>query len=179
MHGIVVTKIQHRARRALVDLHHVLPTQDLEVAEEAPVHVRRHGPHPPLVRGGATALVLAVLLSSSTFWAFLWWDDGVRRTFFPRRGPGDLVLGALFLWGFLTQVAGPLRLVHHLQLKGRLRIALSLRLVACWVVTGLATVAWWIAGTTISGWFALLAGILLIPAVLVFQLARAAVAADA
>jgi hypothetical protein len=173
-----VTKTLHRTRRTVVDLHHVLPPQDQELAGERAVHAFRPGPHPSLVRGGSIVIVLLVLVSSSTFWAFLWWDDPVRQDFFPRRGPGTPVLAALFTWGLLTQIVGPLRLTRALQMTGRLRIALSLKLVVCWTMTGVGTIAWWIASNDISGWFALLAGLLLIPAFLLFQLARIAVKAD-
>jgi hypothetical protein len=173
-----MTKTQHRTRRTVVDLHHVLPTDDQKIAEVPVAHVRKAQPHPSGVRGGAALVVLSVLVSSSTFWAFLWWDDPARQAFFPRRGPGTLVMTILFLWGLLTQIVGPLRLTRALQLNGRLRIALSLKLVVCWTVTSIATIAWWIASTDISGWFAILAGALLIPAFTLFQLARIAIEAD-
>jgi hypothetical protein len=168
---------QHRSRRVVVDLHHVLAPSDQKVTERA-VHVRRARLHPGRIRAAATLLVLLVLISSSTFWAFLWWDDGVRQKFFPRRGPGPLVMWALFAWGLLTQIVGPLRLVRALQLTGRLRIALTLRMVVEWTLTGIGTIAWWLASKDISGWFALLAGLLLLPAWCLFHLARAAVRAD-
>jgi hypothetical protein len=171
----MVTK--HRTRRAVVDLHHVLGPGDQKV-DERPVHVHVPKPHPTLVRGAGALVILAVLVSSSTFWAFMWWDDGVRQSFFPRRGPGAAVMWGLFAWGLLTQIVGPLVITHALQLTGRLRIALSLRLVVAWMATGLGTLAWWIASRDISGWFALLAGGLLVPAYLLYQLARVAVKAD-
>jgi hypothetical protein len=174
----LVTTTQHRTRRAVADLHHVLPTEDQELASPRPVHVWRPGPHPSRVRGGAILIVLAVLVSSSTFWAFLWWDDAVRQDFFPRRGPGTLVMSALFGWGCLTQIVGPLRLTHGLQMSGRLLISLSLKLVVCWTATGLLTLAWWLVADDISGWFALLAAMLLPPAWTLFQLVRVAVKAD-
>src|SRR6185436_1355804 len=130
------------------------------------------------MQGAAAVLVIAVLLASSIFWAFLWWDDGVRQQFFPRRGPGTLVMCVLFGWGLLTQIVGPLRIVHTLQLTGRLRIAVTLRMVVEWTITGAGTIAWWIASRDLSGWFALLAGLLLPPAWMLFLLARAAVRAD-
>jgi hypothetical protein len=173
-----MTKTQHRVRRTSVDLHHVLPTDDQTIAEERPVHVRRVGPHPSRVRGGAGLLVLLVLVSSSTFWSFLWWDDAARQKFFPLRGPGTLVMSILFAWGLVTQIIGPLMLTRALQLDGRLRIALSLKLVVCWTLTGIGTIAWWLASKDISAWFALLAGLLLLPAWGLFQLARMAVRAD-
>jgi hypothetical protein len=161
----------------VVDLHHVLAPSDQKVAERR-VHVRRAQPHPSRIQGAAAVLVIAVLLASSIFWSFLWWDDRVRQQFFPRRGPGTLVMSVLFGWGLLTQIVGPLRLVHALQLTGRLRIALTLRMVVEWTITGAATIAWWIASRDLSGWFALLAGLLLLPAWMLFLLARAAVRAD-
>jgi hypothetical protein len=172
-----VTRTQHRTRRAVVDLHHVLGQSDQTVTER-PVHVHRQKPHPSLVRGGASVLVILVLISSSTFWAFLWWDDRTRQAFFPRRGPGTLVMSALFVWGLLTQIVGPLRIVHDLQLTGRLRIALSLRLCVEWTLTSGGTIVWWLVASDISGWFALLAGLLLLPAFGLFQLVRVAVEAD-
>jgi hypothetical protein len=162
----------------VVDLHHVLGPADQSV-DERPVHVHVPKPHPSSVRGGAALVVLAVLVSSSTFWAFLWWDDVVRQKFFPRRGPGTLVMSVLFAWGLLTQIVGPLVLTHALQLTARLRISLSLKLVVAWTLTGLGTLAWWIAANDISGWFALLAAGLLAPAFLLFQIVRVAVKADA
>jgi hypothetical protein len=175
--GRHMTKTKHRTRRTVVDLHHVLPTEDQNI-EERPVHVRRGSPHPSSVRGGASLIVIGVLVSSSIFWSFLWWDDAARQTFFPRRGPGTLVMSVLFAWGLLTQIVGPLRLTRALQLNGRLRIALSLRLVVCWTVTGVATIVWWLASDDISAWFALLAGLLLLPAWILFQLVRIAIEAD-
>lgn len=171
----MVTK--HRTRRAVVDMHHVLGPGDQKVGGR-PVHVHVPRPHPSSVRGGAALVVLAVLVSSATFWAFVWSEDGARQRFFPRRGPGTLVISILFAWGLLTQIAGPLVLTHALQLTGRLRIALSLRLVVAWTLTGLGTLAWWIASQDVSGWFALLAGGLLAPAWILYQLARVAVKAD-
>jgi hypothetical protein len=173
-----MTRLQHRTRRAVVDLHHVLGPKDQKV-DERPIHVHRLRPHPSLVRGGGAVVVLVVLVSSSIFWGFLWWDDVARQAFFPRRGPGPLVMSVLFLWGLLTQIVGPLVLTHALQLGGRLRIALSLRLVVAWTLTGLGTLAWWIASDDISRWFALLAGGLLGPAFLLYQIVRIAVKADA
>ena len=173
-----MTKTQHRTRRTAVELHHILPTDDQKLAAVRAEHVRKAQPHPARVRGGAALVVLSVLLSSSTFWAFLWWDDAARQAFFPRRGPGTLVMSVLFAWGLLTQIIGPLRLTHALQLDGRLLIALSLKLVVCWTVTSIATIVWWLASHDISGWFALLAGGLLLPAFALFQLVRIAVEAD-
>ena len=172
-----MTRTQHRTRRSAVDLHHVLGPQDQSVAER-PVHVHRPAPHPSSVRGGAAILVLLVLVSSSTFWAFLWWDDATRQAFFPKRGPGTLVMSLLFAWGLVTQIVGPLRVVHGLHLSGRLQIALSLRLVVEWTLTSIGTLAWWLLSRDISGWFALLAGLLVLPAFGLFQIARAAVKAD-
>jgi hypothetical protein len=173
----IVTRTQHRTRRTVVDLHHVLGQDDQSVTEH-PVHVHRPQPHPSSVRGGAAVLVTLVLVSSSTFWALLWWDDGTRQAFFPRRGPGTLVMAILFAWGLLTQIVGPLRIIRALQMTGRLRIALSLRMVVEWTATSLGTIAWWLASRDISGWFALLAGLLVLPAFGLYQLVRTAVRAD-
>jgi hypothetical protein len=173
-----MTKTQHRTRRTVVDLHHVLPSDDQKITEERPVHVRRMGPHPGIVRNNAILIVASVLIASSTFWAFLWWDDAARQKFFPRRGPGTLTMSILFVWGLLTQIVGPLRLTRALHLTGRLRIALSLKLVVAWLLTGVGTIVWWLAADDISAWFALLAGLLLLPAWILLQLVRIAVAAD-
>ena len=55
---------------------------------------------------------------------------------------------------------------------------MTLRMVVAWTLTSLGTIAWWLASNDISGWFALLAGFLLLPAWILFELARMAVKAD-
>lgn len=172
-----MTITRHRRRRN-AELHHVLPAQDQDLVTAREAHVFHARAHSSRIVGSAALVVIAVLVSSSTFWAFVWWDDVVRQNFFPRRGPGTIVMSLLFSWGLLTQIVGPLRIVRALQESRRLRIALSLKLVACWTATALFTIVWWIVFDVISGWFALLAGGLFLPAGLLLQTARVAIASD-
>ncbi len=173
----VVTRIHERAQAA-GELHHVLPPDQQRMSGRREVLVRRVAPHPPGVRVPALLLCAAVFLSSSLFWGFVWWDDPVRRVFFPKRGLPSAVMLALFAYGLWTQIITPLRLVRGLAERGRVLVALSLRAVLAWSATSLGTVIWWLVSADVSGWFAFLGGALVLPAWVLYSLVKAAVRAD-